>query len=302
MQHPLDRVLTAAAGAGFRGVALDWFTLRAAERAGTDAPAIAERVRDLGLVVTDLSALGLGTDASTDERVSASMARRCAALGIPLCALVLAVPPSPAVDDRISRVADVFAANGVRLALEFVPYTEVRTLAEARAVCERVGYDRIGVLVDTWHLARSGGSPADIADLAPHEIACVQLADAAPERPTTSPDESRRSRLLPGEGAVDFPAFAAALAKSATTVRWAPEVLDRRLAAQPPEAVAEACFRAARRLLPRLTRCLFRGKGTSGGAFHPERHRSAAPASAVPASPGTPARPPGRRPRTGPVR
>ena len=100
-------------------------------------------MRGLGLLVTDLSALGLGADATTDARVSASMSRRCAALGIPLCALVLSVPPSPELDDRISRVADVFAADGVRLALEFVPYTAVRTLAEARAVCERIGYDQL---------------------------------------------------------------------------------------------------------------------------------------------------------------
>jgi sugar phosphate isomerase/epimerase len=250
VRHPLERVLAAAAGAGFRGVALDWFTLRAAERAGTEASAIADRVLELGLVVTDLSALGLGVDAGTDERVSASMARRCAALGIPLCALVLTVPPSPAADDRISRVADTFAASGVRLALEFVPYTAVRTLAEARAVCERVGHDRCGVLVDTWHLTRSGGSPADLADLGSHEIACVQLADAAPEAANDLPEESRRSRMLPGEGVVDFPAVAAALTTAAYAGPMGTEVLDRRLAARPPEAVAEACFRAAAAYFP----------------------------------------------------
>lgn len=250
VEHALERVLAAAADAGFRGIALDWFTLRAAERAGIEASDVARRARDLGLVVTDLSALGLDADASTDGRVSASMARRCAALGVPLCVLVLAVPPSPAVDDRIARVADVFGANGVRLALEFVPYTEVRTLAEARAVCERVGYDRIGVLVDTWHLARSGGAPADVADLAPHEIACVQLADAAHEAADDLPDESRRSRLLPGKGVVDFAAFAAALAKVGYDGPLGTEVLDSRLAAQPPEAVAQACFRAASAYFP----------------------------------------------------
>ena len=250
VQHPVERVLEAAAGAGFRGVALDWFTLRAAERAGVDAADIADRVRDLGLVVTDLSALGLGADASTDERVTASMARRCAALGIPLCAVVIAVPPSPAVDDRLARVADVFAASGVRLALEFVPYTAARTLAEARAVCERIGYERCGVLVDTWHLARSGGSPADIADLAPHEIACVQLADAAPGAADDLAEESRRARLLPGEGVVDFSAVATALAKVGYDGPLGTEVLDSRLAVQPPEAVAEACFTAASRFFP----------------------------------------------------
>ena len=250
VQHPLERVLRAAAGAGFRGVALDWFTLRAAQRAGVDAAGIADRVRDLGLVVTDLSAMGLGADASPDERVAISMARRCAALGISLCAVVLTVPPSSGGYDRLARVADVFGASGVRLALEFVPYTAVRTLAEARLVCERVGYDRCGVLVDTWHLARSGGSPADLAALAPHEIACVQLADAAPEAADDLAEESRRARLLPGEGVVDFPGVAAALAKARYDVPLGTEVLTSRLTAQPPEAVAEACFTAARRYFP----------------------------------------------------
>jgi sugar phosphate isomerase/epimerase len=247
VQHPLDRVLAAAAGAGFRGVALDWFTLRSAERAGLELSAIADVLRGLGLVVTDLSALGLGADASTDERVSASMARRCAELGIPLCALVLPVPPSY---DRIARVADTFAAAGVRLALEFVPYTAVRSLAEARAVCERVGYERCGLLVDTWHLTRSGGSPADLADLGPDEIACVQVADAAPSASDDLASESRRGRLLPGEGVVDFAAVAAALTAAGYDGPVGTEVLSVGLTAQPPDAVADACFRTAAPFFP----------------------------------------------------
>jgi sugar phosphate isomerase/epimerase len=250
VQHPLERVLAAAAGAGFRGIAFDWFTLRAAERAGTSMDDVVSQARDLGLVFTDLSALGLGADDSTDDRMSASMARRCAALGIPLCALVLNVAPSLSVYDRIARVADTFSAAGVRLALEFVPYTRVRTLSEARAVCSRVGADRVGLLVDTWHLARSGGSMDDIADLTPHELACVQLADAAPVAPDDVADESRRSRLLPGEGIVDFAAVAAALTAVGYDGPVGTEVLARDLATRPPEDVAEACFRAAAPYFP----------------------------------------------------
>lgn len=248
VRHPLDRVLAAAAGAGFRGVALDWFSLRAAEAGGADPAAIAERVREHGLVATDLSALGLGPDPGSDAAVSRSMARRCGALGIPLCVLVLRVPPSPAVHDRIARCADAFAAVGTRLALEFVPYAAVRSLAEAREVCETVGYERCGLLVDTWHLARSGGSAADLADLGPHELAGVQVADVAPVPDPDVEHESRRGRLLPGEGAVDFPAVATALAGFDGPVGT--EVLSTSLTAQPPEAVAEACFRAASAYFP----------------------------------------------------
>ena len=78
----------------------------------------------------------------------------------------------------------------------------------------------------------------------------MQLADAAPEAADDLPDESRRSRLLPGEGVVDFAAVAAALTKAGYDGPLGTEVLDSRLAAQPPEAVAEACFRAARAYFP----------------------------------------------------
>jgi sugar phosphate isomerase/epimerase len=248
--HPWERVLSAAAGAGFRGIALDSFTLRAAERAAGGPEAVAERVADLGLAVTDLSALRLGPEPGDDERAATSMARRCAALGIPVCVLVIYVPPSDAVRDRIDRCADVFAASGARLALEFLPYSEVRTVAEARDLCERVGHDRCGLLVDTWHLARGGGSPAEVAALGPGEVACVQLADAGPEPGTDLADESRHARLLPGDGVVDFPAVAAALAGIGYRGALGTEVLSRSLRAQPPEAVAEACFRAASRFFP----------------------------------------------------
>jgi sugar phosphate isomerase/epimerase len=246
--HPLDRVLAAAAGAGFRGVALDWFRLRAAEGAGVQLDAVAERARDLGLVFTDLSALGLGPDAGSDGAASRSMARRCVALGIPVCALVLRVPPSPVVYERISRCADTLGATGVRLALEFVPYTAVRTLAEAEEVCARVGFERCGLLVDTWHLARSGGSPSDLAGLGPGEIACVQVADAAASPELDVEHESRQGRLLPGDGVVDFPGFAAALAGYAGAVGT--EVLSSSLTRRPPEDVAGACLRAASAYFP----------------------------------------------------
>lgn len=259
VRHPLDRVLAAAAGAGFRGVALDWFTLRAAE-AESDLAAVADRARGLGLAFTDLSALGLGPDPGSDDAVSRAMARRCAVLGIPLCVLVLQVPPSPAVYDRIARCADTFAAVGTRLALEFVPYTAVRSLAEAREVCARLGRERCGLVVDTWHLARSGGSPADLTDLAPGEIACVQVADAAASPVSDVEHESRQGRLLPGEGVVDFPAVAAALSHADVPVGT--EVLSSSLTAAPPEAVAEACFRAASAYFPARVN----GPASAGGA------------------------------------
>ena len=63
-------------------------------------------------------------------------------------------------------------------------------------------------------------------------------------------DESRRARLLPGEGAVDFAAVAAALRGIGYDGPMGTEVLSSALAARPPEDVAQACFRAATAYFP----------------------------------------------------
>jgi sugar phosphate isomerase/epimerase len=248
--HPAEELVRAAAATGFRGVGIDWFSLRDAERRGVCSESLAESAAALGLTWTDMSALGVGADAARDERAAASMARRCSVLGIGVCGLVISVAPDDSVYDRIARFAGTFAAAGVRLALEFVPYTEVRTLDAARAVCDRVGRAQCGLLIDTLHLARSGGSAADIARLAPDEIAAVQIADAVAIAPADLPTESRETRLLPGDGALDIAGFAAALSGCGWTGVVSTEVLSAELRARPAAALAKACAVSARRYFP----------------------------------------------------
>ena len=66
------------------------------------------------------------------------------------------------------------------------------------------GRANAGVLVDTLHLARSGGTSADLAFINPARLPYLQLADA----PAVPPDATVRgllyeaidARLLPGDG------------------------------------------------------------------------------------------------------
>ncbi|UOY01785.1 hypothetical protein [Blastococcus sp. PRF04-17] len=89
------------------------------------------------------------------------------------------------------------------------------------------------------------GSAGDLAGLGAHEIAGVQVADAASLPGGDLAAESRQGRLLPGEGAVDLAAVAAVLRNVGYSGPLGTEVLSAELAERPPEEVAEACFRAA---------------------------------------------------------
>jgi sugar phosphate isomerase/epimerase len=96
---------------------------------------------------------------------------------------------------------------GIRPMLEFIPFSSVATLEQAVAIVDAAAHPAAGVLVDPLHLRRSGGSPAQVAELArstPERFPYVQLCDA----PLAAPDGGTRglyreavtARLLPGDG------------------------------------------------------------------------------------------------------
>jgi sugar phosphate isomerase/epimerase len=236
--YPVQRLVPAVAAAGFTRIGLDWFTIREAERTGAD---LARLIEDNGLVPSELCAMGIGEDPAPDERVARSMARRCGQLGIPVCVLASTPPLSDALCARVAAIAGIFGAAGTRVGVEFMPYSGVRTLAEARILNERVG---CGIVLDTLHLLRSGCAPAELDTLEATDIACVQLADG-PARPAGSlAEESRSRRLLPGTGAVRFAEFSAVLDRIGYVGPIGIEVLSATLRTLPPETMART-FRAA---------------------------------------------------------
>jgi sugar phosphate isomerase/epimerase len=236
--HRVDRLIPAVAAAGFRRIGLDWFTVRDAERTGAD---LGRLLADHELVPTELCAMGLGEDPAADERVARSMARRCQQLGIPVCVLASTPPVSPALCARVAAIAEVFGNAGTRVGVEFMPFSGIRTLADALVLRDAAG---VGIVLDTLHLLRSGCAPAELESLDATDIACVQLADgsARPERPLA--EESRAGRLLPGAGAADLAGYGAALDRIGYTGPVSIEVLSATLRTLPPEDLALA-FRAA---------------------------------------------------------
>ena len=119
-------------------------------------------------------------------------------------------------DPELARFTGLFAKYcaaakdaGIRIALEFLPYSGVRTIDEAMRVVMDSGASNAGLLMDALHLDRSGGSVADIARIPADRIAFAQLCDA---RQWTGPrtnerllTEARTARLPAGAG--DLPLF-----------------------------------------------------------------------------------------------
>jgi len=104
-------------------------------------------------------------------------------------------------NDQFAILCDMVMARGMRFIVEFAPMNPVSTLAMALAASEYVGPDRCGVMVDTMHLFRSGGTLDDLRAVPPGRLQYAQLCDV----PLKGPDipykhEAILGRLAPGEG------------------------------------------------------------------------------------------------------
>ena len=198
--------ISLAARAGFTSVGL---RTRAAVPGGAEYPMapnptlLRETKRamaDTGIRVTSVEQVGLFRD--TDIGSLRPMLEAGAEIG---AARVLCSGD----DDDISVVAGKLAERcavagefGLSPDLEFMPFRAVKTLQQAREVVLRSGACNATIAIDALHLMRSGGNPAELAQLEPHLIGCVQLCDA----PLTPPPadqlatEARERRLSPGEG------------------------------------------------------------------------------------------------------
>lgn len=112
--------------------------------------------------------------------------------------------PDPARShDTFAKMADLASGYDVTPHLEFMPWTCAPNLAAAQSRID--GIANGALLIDAFHLARSGGQASDIIP-GDSMIGYVQLCDIAGPIPAMDRilQEARSDRLFPGEGEIDL--------------------------------------------------------------------------------------------------
>ncbi len=106
----------------------------------------------------------------------------------------------------LAELAERSAAYGVTPHLEFMPWTCAPNLASARA--RIAGVANCSLLIDAFHLVRSGGSPNELAQ-DDDQVGYLQLCDIAGPIPAMDEilREARSDRLFPGAGEIDLAAL-----------------------------------------------------------------------------------------------
>jgi sugar phosphate isomerase/epimerase len=237
---PLEEVLDAVAAAGFGAVGLDHYTTAAHGRVDELGAMLSAR----GLRCTDVGVLPVGEPGVAEA--AEQLARTASATGAKLCIAAFYGPAADPVGD-LRAAADVLSEAGVRLALEFTAYGDLRTLARASELCEAVGWDRCGLLVDTWHFFRSGAPWPLLRSLRGDRVALVHVNDGAPASGIDPVFEGRFRRLPPGAGAFAIDRFAEAIDATGYDGPISVEVLSTELRRRAPEEVARILHRSLAR-------------------------------------------------------
>ena len=253
---PLPEALAVARRTGWDAVELRRVDFVRAQEAGRSEDWVLEQARGSGLPVACVGVQFGWMWARGEERakllaVFAEGCRRAAALGCPrvMSPVDFTTGDLGEAAASVREVGDIAAAAGVVVALEFQSIAEqLNSLARMRELLARAGHPRCGLLLDTYHLGRSGARPAELEDLRPEEILYVQLSDV----PRTGVQPGKvLDRLPPGQGSVPFREYFAAIAAKGYGGPMSYEAPNPAAWARPPDDVAREALAAIRALLPR---------------------------------------------------
>jgi len=254
-----DARLGAAAAAGFAGIGLYAQAYERMRDAGRSAADIASAVADHGLVLAEVETVkgwwapeGPSADeCGTIEQLAYELAdaagvRYLQAIG----------PYEGSVDQAIAGFAglcDRAAEHGLKVGIEWLPYTNIATAADAQRIVEAADRPNGGYCADIWHHVRGANDIEMVRQLPADKIFAVQMNDG-PARPSIDDYKADclASRLPPGDGTFDSVGFVQTLIELGVDAPISLEVCSTELWAAPVDDAAKLAADGMRRVLAKV--------------------------------------------------
>jgi len=168
--------------------------------------------------------LAVHLQATTDRAIRMAEAVHARSVNV---AHFLGSPDTPVqrLIDSIGQIVDRATRRSVEVTIEFIPNTGIPDLATAMKIVEAIDVPELTVLLDVWHLARSGGTVEDVALLPPRSIGWIQLSDRV-EPPPGTPYVPMSARMLPGDGDLPLDSILMAALTNSPGIAVCAEVFD----------------------------------------------------------------------------
>ena len=246
---PLRAQIEAAAAAGFTGFGVLAVDLAVAER-DHGLAGIRALLADNGIVHLELEGLPDWWSSGPERARSDELRRFLLTAAEALGARHLKVTPDTSGTPwepghwaaEFARLAAQAADAGARLGIEFLPWSNIRTVHDGLRLVEDAGHEAAGLVIDVWHIERAHTAVADLASVPLHRIIGVELNDADPDVVGTLFEDTVHRRRYSGEGSFDLKGIITALRSAGWTGPWGVEILSEEHRSLP---VREALRRAA---------------------------------------------------------
>ena len=256
---PLPEFLRASREAGWNAVELRRIDFTRCFEQGLSNGQVLDLVRGSGLKVACVGTeYGLifakGEERSRLLKVLEETCANAAALG---CKLVMIAPGQNAVSTMREAAAnfraggEIAGRHGVRLALEFnSAHSVINRLEVGREIVALADHPSCGLLLDSYHLERSGGGGRGFESMPATEIFAFQYSDV----PDTPPSAAKRptDRLPPGKGKVRWREVFALLKEKGYPGYLSYEAPNPDYWARPAVEVAREAVEATRKLLAQV--------------------------------------------------
>jgi 2-keto-myo-inositol isomerase len=256
---PLPDVLRAARNAGWDAIELRRIDFTRCFEKGLSNAQVLELVRASGLKVACI-----GTEyglifARGDERarllkVLEETCANAAALG---CDLVMIAPgqnPPSTLREAAANFragGEIAGQHGIRFALEFnSAHDVINRLEVGREIVALAAHPNCGLLIDAYHLERSGGNGRRFDAFPGEEIYAFQYSDV----PAGPPPAVKRptDRLPPGKGKIRWHEIFSLLKEKGYQGYLSYEAPNPEYWSRPPEEVAREALDATRKLLAQV--------------------------------------------------
>jgi sugar phosphate isomerase/epimerase len=252
---PLATALDAAREAGYDAVELRRIDFKRCYEAGMTNAQVLDLVRRSGITVGVLGVeygwlFAKGEDSKRIFGVFRESCENAVALG---CDMLMSAPGpfTGTIPEAIAnlRVAgDTAAEFGLRLAIEFnSQHPVLNCMAVQREIVGSAAKKNVGLLLDAYHLARSGAPGRSFTDVPSEDIFCFQYSDLS-SNPVTGVARPT-DRLAPGKGVVRWREVLGLLAEKGYTGYLSYEAPNPELWARSPYEVAREGVELTRALL-----------------------------------------------------
>ena len=253
---PLRERIEACAAAGFTGFGLLSDDLPAAVTA-YGLPGIRAMLADNGITHLELESIPYWWDDGAHREESWAVRRDLLQAAEGLGARHIKVTPDgqDAPWDRglwAARFAELAAQAqdvGVRLGIEFFPWSNIKTLRDGLQLVTAAGHEAGGVIIDTWHIVRGHTPVTDLALVPPNLIIGVELNDADDQVVGTLFEDTVHRRRYCGEGTFDLSGMINALRAAGWNGPWGVEILSDEHRSQPLVDALERTVTTARSAL-----------------------------------------------------